>query len=766
MKAWQAQIRPVAAPQNDIGLYRAAAGIFLLCALALSWPFLSGEYTIPWDAKAHFQPQFVFLAHALHRGGSPFWTPNVFAGMPQIADPQSLIFSPFFLVAAALTPEPSFWLEDALILAMLAMGGLALMAYFRDRGWHAGGALLAALAFAFGGSASWRIQHTGQIMSLAWLPVTLWLLARALDRRSARWGAAAGIAAALLALGRDQIGYLSVLLLSAYAVFRVATDAADWKTAFRPLLSGGLAGGALIAVPLLFTLLLAAQSNRPAIDLDGAFKGSLPPGSFFTLICANLFGVDGPLKDFWGPPSQVFGTTDIYLARNMATIYLGALPLVALIASCGRRFFATAEIKFFAGALIVFVIYALGRYTPLFAILFHIPGVDLWRRPADATFLIGFTLALLGGYGLSLLLEGEIRAPLWRLALASAALLAICAGVALNKDRLAQASGPLALAALSWAIAIGVAVFAPRLARSQGVAALALIGAATALDLGLNNKPNESTALPPAQFDVLRADTKNETIALLKQKLAVQAPDRRDRIELAAIDFHWPNASLVHDLDHDLGYNPIRLKLFEDTTGAIDHVALPDQRRFSKLYPRYRSPISDLLGLRYIATGVPIEEIDPNLKPGDVSEIARTKDAHIYEYPGALPRVLLPACVVRVDFAKMMEDGVWPDVDFRETVLLEQPTMCRHAGSNHSGVARIVSYENTRVVVEAEAPPGGGWLVLNDVWHPWWFVYVDGVEAPLLRANVMFRAVDAPEGRHTIEFRFEPLRGAFKQWLG
>ncbi len=146
--------------------------------------------------------------------------------------------------------------------------------------------------------------------------------------------------------------------------------------------------------------------------------------------------------------------------------------------------------------------------------------------------------------------------------------------------------------------------------------------------------------------------------------------------------------------------------------------------------------------------------------------MARTKDAHIYEYAGALPRVLLPTCVHRVDFEQMLEDGVWPSVEFRETVLLEQPTMCRQAGANHSGVARIVSYEDTRVVIEAEAPPGGGWLVLNDVWHPWWFVYVDGVEAPMLRANVMFRAVETPEGRHRIEYRFEPLRGALKEWLG
>jgi len=746
--------------------YLAASGIFLVCAAALGWPFLSGLYTAPWDAKAHFQPQFAFLAHALHSNRSPFWTPNVFAGMPQIADPQSLIFSPFFLLAAWLVPEPSFWLEDAIVLAMLAMGGLALIAYFRDRGWHAGGALLAALSFAYGGSASWRIQHTGQIESLAWLPVTLWLFARAMDRRSAAWGALAGVAAAFMVLGRDQIAFLAIYLFAAYALFRILSDGKPWASALKPLLAGGVCGGAIVALPLLWTLLLAADSNRPEIDLDGAFKGSLPPGAFFTLICANLFGVDGPLKDFWGPPSQAFGTTDIYLARNMATLYMGALPLVAILAAMGKRFFASAEIRFFAVALVVFVVYALGRYTPLFAPMFHIPGVDLWRRPADATFLIGVTLSILGGYGLSLLLRGEIR-PNFRLAaVAAALLLAACAGLALDEGRLAQASLPLAIALGAWAMALGVAAYAPRLTASRGLAALGLIGAATTLDLGLGNKPNESTALPPEQFDVLRVDTKSETIALLREKLKNQPPDRRDRVELAAIDFHWPNASLVHGLDHDLGYNPIRLKLFEDATGAIDHVALPDQRRFSKLYPAYRSPMSDLLGLRYIATGVPIEEIDPNFKPGDATLIARTKEAYVYEYAGALPRVLLPVCAQRADFAKMIAEGGWPEIDFHEAVLLEEPTIChRRRPDQGPSQARIVSYENTRVVVEAQAP-GGGWVVLNDVWQAWWFGYVDGVEAPVLRANALFRAIAVGEGRHMVEFRFEPLRGALKQLRG
>ena len=65
-----------------------------------------------------------------------------------------------------------------------------------------------------------------------------------------------------------------------------------------------------------------------------------------------------------------------------------------------------------------------------------------------------------------------------------------------------------------------------------------LVGLCLAGDLALGNRPNESTALPPAHYDVLRADTNNETISLLRQRLTEAAgPDRIDRVELAAVGF-------------------------------------------------------------------------------------------------------------------------------------------------------------------------------------------------------------------------------------
>ena len=328
-----------------------------------------------------------------------------------------------------------------------------------------------------------------------------------------------------------------MLLLTAYSLYRVFTDETDMMSAAKPLLAGAVCGTAIIALPLAWTLDLAANSNRPAIDLDGAYKGSLPPGSFLTLVCANLFGTDGPLKDFWGPPAQVFGTTDIYLARNMTAIYMGALPMLVLLGAMGKRFFDPREIRFFAGAAVLLTIYALGRYTPLFQLMFHIPGVDLWRRPADATFPLCAILALLAGYSLHLLLRAEARLNLWALAGAAAALLTLCWGVALSRDRVAQSEAPLLAAAAFWALAVAVVAVAPRLSRKSGLAALALVGAATTLDLATGNEPNESTALPPAQFDVLRTDTKNETIALLREKLSHSDPDQRDRVRTCSHRF-------------------------------------------------------------------------------------------------------------------------------------------------------------------------------------------------------------------------------------
>jgi len=277
------------------------------------------------------------------------------------------------------------------------------------------------------------------------------------------------------------------------------------------------------------------------------------------------------------------------------------------------------------------------------------------------------------------------------------------------------------------------------------------------LDLAYNNGPSSATAQPPARYDLLQPNTHNATIAILKSKV-VTDETRRDRIELAGLGFDWPNASLTHGLENTLGYNPLRLALYSQAVGAEDHVGLPEQRKFSPLFPSYRSTLANLLGLRFIATGVPIKTIDTHLQ-GDLPLIARTADGFIYENPDALPRVLFATAARAADFTRLIADGAWPDADLRSTVLLERLPGAYAATPKRSGTARILSYRNTQVLVETDSPDGG-FLVLNDLWQPWWFAEVDGRPAEMLRANVLFRAVAVPPARHTVRFIFRPVAAA------
>lgn len=72
--------------------------------------------------------------------------------------------------------------------------------------------------------------------------------------------------------------------------------------------------------------------------------------------------------------------------------------------------------------------------------------------------------------------------------------------------------------------------------------------------------------------------------------------------------------------------------------------------------------------------------------------------------------------------------------------------------------------EPDRVVIEIEAP-GPGVVVVNEAWYPGWRARVDGVEAPVWRANGFVRAVPVAAGARRIELEFRPAGGRALRWL-
>lgn len=751
-------------------------GLFALGWLSFAWPWLSGAVTIPWDAKAHFAPQIQFLAQSLARGESPFWLPYAFSGIPQIADPQSMMFSPPFLALALVNGNPSLGAIDAALLVALLIAGWTVIWLARDLGWHWGGALVAALGFCFGAAMAWRLQHFGQVLSLAYLPLCLIALRRGLSaldwRRGAAWGALAGLTAAFIVLGRDQVGLLAVYVLAGFVVWQLVT-AEEIGPAIRravvPLAAGGIVGAAVIALPIAMTLLYAGQSNRPEIDFIGAGRGSLHPALLVTALFPHLYGAAGRMEDYWGPPSFAWQGTDLFIAQNVGQLYIGAPLMLLLIAGLVRGVLWRREIAFFSIVLTLMLLYALGWYTPVFRAFYEVlPGVNLYRRPADAVFLIGAFAALCAGYIAHLFLSGEMpEARPWQRGLeigvvVGAVALAIL--FALRLDRLGMAVQPLLIGA-AWIAAGAAALWAAermRLLRPVA-AALVLAGVLTA-DLAVNNGPNGASAMATAELDMLQPDSRSPTLALLKARTTAGTTDtQRPRVELAGLGFHWPNASLTHRLEHTLGYNPVRPGAYSRATGAGDTVGLPDQRKFTPLFPSYRSTLADLLGLRFIATGVPVEEIDKSLKPGDLKLVAKTADGYVYENPRAMPRVVFARRAVAADFEAMIASGRRPEADLSATVLLEAAA-AGGPGERRAGTARIAAWHHSEVVIESDSPEGG-WVVLHDPWQPWWRATVDGQPAEILKANVLFRAVAVGPGKHVVRFTFMPVRGAIGELL-
>ena len=116
-----------------------------------------------------------------------------------------------------------------------------------------------------------------------------------------------------------------------------------------------------------------------------------------------------------------------------------------------------------------------------------------------------------------------------------------------------------------------------------------------------------------------------------------------------------------------------------------------------------------------------------------------------------------------MDFDEILSSGRWPVKSLLDTVLLASSAPgATEKATRRPGTVAIESYHNTEVTISVTSPDGG-WVVLNDIWHPWWTADINGAKAPIERANVLVRAVLVPAGHHRVRFTFQPLAGSLAQ---
>jgi len=241
------------------------------------------------------------------------------------------------------------------------------------------------------------------------------------------------------------------------------------------------------------------------------------------------------------------------------------------------------------------------------------------------------------------------------------------------------------------------------------------------------------------------------------------------------------------------GYNPLDVLHYrefiwytvnrDEPVLSLSPVAQPIVPNF----PRTNRHMFDLLNVKYLACFPEYLQI-PELKddPGHqlnspswkkVKEEPVTKPIPALppERPNPLPPTLvfenvqaMPRAFVVPTAASMptgQELAALKANDFKKTVLLTTSDPLPTNGKQQGHDVVVTDYHPNRVALQLDGRNEPCFLVLSDVWFPGWVCRVDGVEAPVYRANHAFRGVALPAGAKQAVFTFEPRSYRIGWWI-
>jgi hypothetical protein len=560
------------------------------------------------DVLEYFFPYRAYAAQAIAAGRLPLWNPDHFGGAPFLANIQNAVFYPPTALFYVLDFPTAYSWSVAL---HVFLGGLFTYLFARQSvqlGRPA--ALIAALAFAFGGFIGGQMGHLNQLSAAVWLPALLLCWDKAIEGRLAYVVLGALTVGVQFLAGHSQESYLMLVALLLYAGYGalLALRGGGWPVV--PV--HGLAmvvvlalGVGLAAVQLVPTTELTSWSIRAdGLTYDAATTFSLPG----TMLLNALL-----------PP---FGNRAMLLEPGATEFlgYTGVTGLVLALAALayGRR----RETAFFGALAAVALFLALGKQNPLYPALFRVvPGFNLLRVPARWLFLYDFSAAMLAGLGAQALRTTAKR--FWRR-------LAVVVGVAgvLGVASARMASLPPRATQLAW-LAFGLVALVlafgslSRAWRGISIAFVALLGgelwlASQSLDY---NHPTTAALFrqPIGTVDFLRLQPPGYRALSVAQDTFVPAIEPEARRALDAplgeqdllsylsyyklreiLEPNTPMAAGLASIDgYDGGLLPLsRYVRFKDLLD--ERPSAPDDRiRFVIKWLPNR-PLLDLSGVRYI----------------------------------------------------------------------------------------------------------------------------------------------------------------------
>jgi hypothetical protein len=473
---------------------------------------------------------------------------------------------------------------------------------------------------------------------------------------------------------------------------------------------------------------------------------SLPLGELFDVIWPSF---SGARETYWGSNPL-----------RLHSSYLGAAALV--LATLAFRLSDQRRLAWFFVFLAAYgTLFALGGNTPFYRIPYTVlPGIAKTRAPDMIFFLVSLATAVLAGFGAQWLADRDT--PNGAMAKATKTPMLVWIGVFVVGALLALSGGfrslmeGMALPERTGQVDVNYSAFTTDAVRTAvvGIAAAALALAALAgrlggrvAVLGLSGVvllDGFTAAQPfvlssPPATEVFPADS---VVTVLKRDTTMF------RVLPVPGTTYSDNYFMTHRLRSSFGYNGQELQRYDDLMGGKNQ------------WQNLGNPnVWKVSGVKYILTPQPIAEAQLALVAGPLTSY-EGQPTYVYRFAGALPYAYVVPEAVKVPDAQVLPTLLDARFDPR-TVLLVPPD----AAAGQSALAAVPAPVDIAVTATEPAAghlqlrlatpaPNAAYVFVAENWYPSWRATVDGVTAPVLRAQHSMMAVPVPKGAQTVELRF------------
>jgi hypothetical protein len=736
-----------------------------------------------------------FYADALTGLGTfPRWAPLILGGTPflEALSGGDSLYPPSVLLLLLMEPYRALGWK---LVVHVALAGCFMFGWVRSLGVSRPAALVSGTAYLLAPYLVSLVHpgHDGRLFVTALAPLLFWAVERHFVRPQLKsFTSIAFVIGAIIYTTHFQMAYFLFGAVGLYAIYR---SIEIWRTPEEDSVEAPMPRGRLASSR--FTLFLAASLTGaavggvqlfPAVDYVTEFSRrtqttsevagesgmawssswSMHPEEAMGLLIPefagnNAGGADWAEGLYWG--RNVF--KDNHEAAGIVVLLLAALAFAGG-KKRGVRFF-------FAGLAGLAFLFALGTHTPLWRIFYEVvPGIRLFRAPAQVMFLFALAASTLAAFGVDRLLSlGDSSDK------GGAAAMKILWGASAVFGLLAllAASGTLVS---FWTSVVNTDLDPGRLQRLDALEPFITRGAGISFLLALSTAgiawALRSGYLAPAGVVV--------GIGLLVAVDEFRVSDGFVQV----MDFQqWsapdPNTQAVLRLEEG-STEPYRMLSMRGGNGQDIRPALHGIELVGGHHPNDLGRYRELIGMSGSSAPMNLlEDVDirrllnvryilwPDAQLGSIqgSIISQTAlpDGQPYETMLAedgLPRArLVGSVVVQPDadaVAYMRSDAFDPE---REVVLPEPPPIGLD-GQTPTGEVTWISRSPNELRLSVTTDRAA-LLVVADNWFPAWHARVDGVDTPILRAYHTLRAVPLGPGEHTVEMYYESRDVRLSLWL-